>query len=201
MLTAGARLLAGRGLRVSEVLYFLLLASLGLLLIVGCKKKTAQVPPPLAVVAAEVLVRDQPIMSEYIGQTRGSKEVEIRARVEGFLESIHFSEGLFVKKGDLLYVIDPKTYEAQVAQMKGELARAEANWADARRDVARYEPLIAKNAISRQQYDEAIATERANAAAVAAAKAALETAQLQLGYTRVTAPTDGRIGKSEVQPG
>jgi membrane fusion protein (multidrug efflux system) len=168
----------------------------------GCRRQAPVVAPqPVPVTAAEVVVRDQPIYSEYIGQTRGSQEVEIRARVEGFLESLHFTEGLFVKKGDLLYVIDSKPYEAAVAQAKGELARAEASWANARREVARNEPLIARNAISRQVYDEALATERAAAAVVESAKAAVETAQYQLSYTRIYAPADGRIGKSEVQPG
>src|SRR6185369_13712030 len=116
-------------------------------------------------------------------------------------ESVNFSEGLFVKEGDLLYVIDPRPYEAALAQTKGELARAEAAWANARGDVARYQPLIERNAISRQQYDAAIAAERANAASVEAARAAVETAQLQLDYTRIISPVDGRIGKNEVQPG
>lgn len=172
------------------------------LLQTGCDRKPAPpAPPPPAVPVAQVLVRNQPITVEYIGQTRGSEEVEIRARVEGFLESVHFSQGLFVDPGDLLYVIDPKPLEAARAEAKGELARAEAAWANARRDVARYEPLMARNAISRQQYDEAVATERASAAVVESAKAAVEAAQLQLGYTRITAPVRGRIGKSEVQPG
>jgi membrane fusion protein, multidrug efflux system len=153
------------------------------------------------VTATEVLVRDQVVYSEYVGLTRGSAEVEIRARVEGILESVHFTEGLFVKKEDLLYTIDPKPYEAALAQAKAELARLEAALAKARQDVIRFEPLIKRNAISRQQYDEAIAAERAAAAAVEAAKAAAQVAELQLSYTRIAAPVDGRIGKSEVQPG
>ena len=181
---------------------FVIGAILLLFLAAGCKKKTPpSAPPPLPVTAAEVLVRNQPIVSEYIGQTRGSAEVEIRARVEGFLESVHFSEGLFVQKGDLLYVIDAKPYQALMAQAQGELARAQAAAANARGDVARYEPLIQRNAISRQQYDEAVATRQATAAAVKSAEAAVESAQLQLGYTRIVAPANGRIGKSEVQPG
>jgi membrane fusion protein, multidrug efflux system len=147
------------------------------------------------------LVTNQPVFSEYLGQTRGSQEVEIRARVEGFLQTIHFSEGLFVKKGDLLYTIDPQTYEATLAQAKGQLARAEAALARARQDVARYEPLIKQNAVSRQEYDQAVALERAGTAEVESARAVVKEAELQLSYTRVMAPVDGRIGKSEVQPG
>jgi membrane fusion protein (multidrug efflux system) len=168
----------------------------------GCGKKIQQQPSPATpVVAAEVLVRDQPVYSEYIGQTRGSTEVEIRARVEGFLESINFQEGLFVKKGDLLYVIDPRPYEATLAEAQGRLAREQAAWAQAKQDLSRFEPLIKKNAISRQEYDQAVATERSNAAAVEAAQAQKEAAQLQLSYTKIIAPVDGRIGKSEVQVG
>jgi membrane fusion protein, multidrug efflux system len=175
---------------------------LGLGLAGGCKEKP-EIPPARAVpvTVAPVLVRDQPIYSEYIGQTRGSMEIEIRARVEGYLESIHFQEGLFVKEGDLLYTIDPKPYEAAVAEAKGQLARAEAALANARQDMIRFEPLIERNAISRQQYDEAVANVKASQAAMESAKAAVDAARLQLGYTRITAPANGRIGKSEVQPG
>ena len=168
----------------------------------GCKRKEKpKPPPPLAVIAAEVLVTNQPIYSEYIGMTRGSTEVEVRARVEGFLESVNFVEGRFVKPGDLLYVIDPLPYKAALEEANGQLARAESALVKARQDLERFEPLIKRNAISRQQYDEAVAAVRANEAAVESAKGSVEAAKLQLSYTRVTAPIEGRIGKSEVQAG
>ncbi len=181
---------------------WLLLAPLAAVL--GCKREAAESATPtpaVAVTVAEVLVRDQPIYTEYVGQTRGSQEVQVRARVEGLLESIHFQEGGMIEQGQLLYVIDPKPYRAAVAEAAGQLARAEAAWANARQDLIRFEPLIQRNAISRQQYDEAVTMEKASAAAVESARAALEAAELQLGYTRVHAPVSGLIGKSEVQPG
>jgi multidrug efflux pump subunit AcrA (membrane-fusion protein) len=172
-----------------------------LLAVVACKEAPAPAPPPPAVKAAEVLVRDVPIYLEAIGQTRGNTEIEIRARVEGYLESVDFSEGTLVRKGSLLYTIDPRPLEAALAQAKANLARAEADLQRAHQDVVLYEPLVAKNAISRQQYDTAVAVERAQASAVEAAKASVESAELDLSYTRVTAPDPGIVGKTEVYPG
>ncbi len=168
---------------------------------VGCGKKEAPAPPPPDVKAATVLQKDVPIYVEAIGQTRGSTEIEVRARVEGFLQSVDFKEGTPVKKGQLLYTIDPRTLQATLAQAKGALAEAEAQLARAKQDVVRYEPLVAKNAISRQEYDTAVVVQRAAEAGVEAAKATVERAQIDLGYTRVTAPEDGLVGKTEVYPG
>ena len=173
-----------------------LLASLG-----GCGKKEAPPPPPPEVKAATVLQKDVPIYVEAIGQTRGSTEIEVRARVEGFLQSVDFKEGNPVRKGQLLYTIDPRPFQAALAQAKGTLAESEAQLARARQDVVRYEPLVAKNAISRQEYETAVAVQRAAEAAVDASKAAAERAEIDLGYTKVLAPEDGLVGKTEVYPG
>lgn len=172
-----------------------------LLAAVACEKAPAPAPPPVPVKAATVLVRDVPIFLEAIGQTRGNTEIEIRARVEGFIESVDFSEGTLVRKGSLLYTIDPRPFEAALAQARANVARAEADLQRAHQDVVLYEPLVAKNAISRQQYDTAVAVERAQASAVEAAKAGVESAELDLSYTRVTAPDTGIAGKTEVYPG
>lgn len=158
-------------------------------------------PPPVPVKAATVLERDVPIFLEAIGETRGNTEIEIRARVEGFLESVDFAEGSFVRRGQLLYTIDPRPLEASLARAKANLAQAEAELQRAHQDVVLYEPLVAKNAISRQQYETAVAIERAQASAVEAANAAVESAELDLSYTRVLAPEAGLIGKTEVYPG
>jgi membrane fusion protein (multidrug efflux system) len=168
---------------------------------VGCAKKEPPPPPLPDVKVATVLQRDVPIFVEAIGQTRGSTEIEVRARVEGFLETVDFKEGSPVQKGQLLYTIDPQPFEAALAQARGTLAEAEANLARAHQDVVRYEPLVAKNAISRQDYETAVAVERASAAAVEAAKASAQRAEIDLGYTRVVAPEDGLVGKTEVYPG
>src|SRR5262245_33787236 len=139
----------------------------------SCKEEAPPPPPPPEVKVAEVVTRDVPIYVEAIGQTRGNTEIEIRARVEGFLETVNFEEGTFVSRGKLLYTIDPRPFEATLAQSKANLARAEADLARAHQDVARYEPLVAKNAISRQDYETAVAIERSQQSAVEAAKAAV----------------------------
>src|SRR5215831_2069311 len=125
----------------------------------GCedKAKEAPPPPPPEVKVSQVLVRDVPVYVEAIGETRGNTEIEIRARVEGFIESVDYKEGQLVKKGDLLYTIDSRPFETSLAQAKAQLAESEARLARAHQDVVRYEPLVAKNAISRQEYDNAVA--------------------------------------------
>lgn len=167
----------------------------------GCAKKEAPPPPPTEVKAGTVLQKDVPIFVEAIGQTRGSTEIEVRARVEGFVETLDFKEGNPVKKGDLLYTIDPQPFQAALAQARGALAESEAQLARATQDVVRYEPLVAKNAISRQEYETAVVVKRAAEAAVEAAKASTQRAEIDLGYTKVTAPEAGLVGKTEVYPG
>jgi len=169
--------------------------------LLGCAKKEAPPPPPTDVKVATVLQKDVPIYIEAIGQTRGSTEIEVRARVEGFLKSVDFKEGTPVKKGQLLYTIDSAPFETAVAQTKGRLAEAQAQLARAKQDVVRYEPLVAKNAISRQDYETAVVVQTAAEASVEAAKAVAERAQIDLGYTKVTAPESGLVGKTEVYAG
>jgi membrane fusion protein (multidrug efflux system) len=168
---------------------------------VGCGKKEAPPPAPPEVKVATVLQKDVPVFVEAIGQTRGSTEIEVRARVEGFLESVDYREGNFVRKGQLMYTIDPRPFEANVAQGKGVVAEAEAQLARARQDVVRYEPLVAKNAISRQEYETAVQVQRAAEASLDAAKASLKRSEIDLSYTRVEAPASGVAGKTEVYPG
>jgi membrane fusion protein, multidrug efflux system len=167
----------------------------------ACTKEQPPPPPPPEVKAAAVVVRDVPVYVEAIAESRGSSEIEIRARVEGFVETVDFKEGTQIKKGDLLYTLDPRPLEASLAQAKGALAEAEAQHARTGNDVKRYEPLVKKNAISREQYETAVALERAAAAAVESAQAVVRRAEVDLGYTKVTAPDDGLVGKTEVHPG
>ena len=167
----------------------------------ACAKKEAPPPAPPKVSVAPVIQRDVPVFVEAIGQTRGSTEIEVRARVEGYLESVDFKEGSYVKKGQLLYTIDPRPLQASVAQAKGVQAQAEAQLARAKQDVMRYEPLVAKNAISRQEYETAVQVQRAAEASVEAARAGTQHADIDLSYTRVTAPAAGVVGRTEVYPG
>ena len=179
----------------------LILASL-LAASTGCgKKEVAPPPPPPEVKVAPVVQRDVPVYVEAIGQTRGSTEIEVRARVEGYLDSVDYKEGSFVRKGQLLYTIDRRPLEANVAQAKGLAAESEAQLARAHQDVVRYEPLVAKNAISRQDYETSVQVERAAQASVEAAKAAVKRSQIDLSFTRVEAPASGIVGKTEVYPG
>jgi len=150
---------------------------------------------------AEVLVRDVPVQVEALGELRGSSEIEIRARVEGHVQSVDYREGSLVAQGDLLYTIDARPFEARLAAARAGLAEAEAGLARAHQDVARYEPLVARNAVSRQEYETAVALERAAAATVEAARAQVTQAELDLSFTRVTAPEAGLVGRTEVFPG
>jgi len=169
----------------------------------GCKPKAGPPPPPPAVpvVAAEVVIQDTTNYVEYVGQTRGAQDVEIRARVAGFLETVNFEEGGPVTNGALLYTIDEKPFRASLEQFQALLAQADAAWEKSRRDTNRFGPLWEKHAISRQQFDDALAAELAAAASRKAAQAAVDNANIQLGYTRITAPLDGIAGKTEVKPG
>jgi membrane fusion protein (multidrug efflux system) len=167
----------------------------------ACGKKEAPPPPPPQVSVATVIQRDVPVFVEAIGQTRGSTEIEVRARVEGFLESVDFKEGSYVQKGQLLYTIDPRPFQANLAQAKGVQAQAEAQLARAKQDVVRYEPLVAKNAISRQEYETSVQVQRAAEASLEAAKASVQRADIDLSFTRVEAPAAGIVGRTEVYPG
>jgi membrane fusion protein (multidrug efflux system) len=184
----------GRGTRTHVLL---LAAALG-----ACHERKADTaPPPPVVKAAVVLQRDVPVTVEAIGELRGNTEIEVLARVEGFIESIDFAEGTVVKKGQQLYSIDSAPFVAQLAQAQGGEAEAEAQRVRTHQDVVRYEPLVAKNAISREEYETAVALEKAAKASLDAAKALTERAQINLSYTKVLSPDDGLVGKTEVDVG
>ncbi len=174
-----------------------------LFLFVGCEKaeEKAVAPPPPVVKVAEAVARDVPITVEAVGQTRGNMEIDISARVEGFLETIEFKEGSFVKRGQRLYTIDSRPFRAALAEAQAKVGQSKAELARTHQDVMRYEPLVAKNAVSVQDLETAQANERAQQSSVAAAQASLQKAQLDLGYTTVLAPEDGLIGTTEVYPG
>jgi membrane fusion protein (multidrug efflux system) len=176
-------------------------AAMAAVLSVACEKPAPVTPPPTEVYVAEVIQKDVPVYLELVGQTAGFQDAEIRARVEGFLESMDFREGSFVDRGALLYEIDRKPLEAILAQARADQATAEAVLAKANNDVARYTPLVAKQAVSQQELDDAKAQQDASRSQVEAAKSAVEKASLDLGYTKVTSPIAGLAGTTLVKPG
>ncbi len=178
-----------------------LFASLALALI-ACKDKA---PAPVAAVpevsVAEVIQRDVPIGGELTATMHGFEDVELRARVEGYLKTIEYREGSEVKKGKLLFTIDDQPYRAKLAEAKGALARAQAALSKADLDVSRYRPLAAERAISQAELDNAIAAQKASRAQVDAARANVDNATLDLGYTRIVAPIDGLVGRAQRKVG
>jgi membrane fusion protein (multidrug efflux system) len=168
----------------------------------ACGQKPAGPPQiPVEVKAITVQPSSTVTYADKVGEVHGSKEVDLRARVSGVLQQTHFDDGTLVKEGQLLFSIDAREFRAQVASARASVASAEANRYRARQDVARYEPLLADEAISRQVYDNAVATERQAAASVEASRAALQEAELGLDYSELRAPLSGRIGAAQVFPG
>ena len=167
----------------------------------ACGDKGKVAPKVVDVVVAPVQVRDVPIVQEWAAQTFGANDVEIRARVRGYLLQKAYQEGRPVQRGALLFQIDPQEYQAAVAQAHASLAQAQAGLSKANADVARLGPLVERNAVSRQDYDHAVAAQQAAQGQVDAARAVLETAQLNLGYTRVTSPINGLAGVAQADVG
>lgn len=156
-------------------------------------------PPPVTV--AEPLRQEIVEWDEFTGQFSAIDFVEIRARVSGYLESIHFSDGQLVKKGDLLFVIDPRPFEATLASAQAELTQAQARLDLAQRQLARANELRRGDNISASVFDERQQEVRVAAAGVEVAKASVRTAELNLGYTRISAPISGRISRRAVSVG
>ncbi len=172
-----------------------------LVLAAGCPEKKPPPPPPPTVLVAPVVKEDVSVSSEFVGTVNGYLNVDIRARVPGFLKSQDYKDGAYVKAGTLLFTIDPAQYQAQVLQAQGELAQAQAGLSRADITVQRYRPLAAKQAISQQDLDNALAGQQAATGQMESAKAALEQAKLNLGYTRITSPVDGIVGTAQVNIG
>jgi len=158
-------------------------------------------PPPPEVLVVEPIQRDVPVPMDLVGQAAGSQDVEIRARVEGYLEKVAFIEGTLVRKGQLLYQIDPKPLEATLANAKANLATWQSRLEKTTNDVKRYTPLAKQQAVSQMELDNAISSQEAAKAQVDAAKASVDKAQLDLGYTTITAPVDGLVGTTKVKAG
>ena len=173
------------------------------LTLVGLACGGAEAPPaaPPEVHVSVVEKRDVPIVLEWLGTTEGSVDAAIRAQVPGYLISQNYQEGQIVKRGDLLFRIDRRPFEAAVAQMRGDLQRFEAEYERNRLDVVRYTPLVAEGAVSQQEYDNALQRQRGSDAAVQSARAALDKAKIDLGFTEIRSPVDGIAGVAKAQLG
>jgi membrane fusion protein (multidrug efflux system) len=180
----------------------LICLSLTALVLAACDsaQDAATMPVPIVEVVDSVR-RDVPLTIEMVGTTLGAQDVPIRARVEGFLETMNFQEGLFVKKGDLLYTIDPQPFQAMLVAAQSGLAGAQTALAKAEADLGRIRPLAEMKAVSEQDLDAAVAQDAAARAGVRAAEAQVELAEIELSYTRISAPIDGLIGLTKARPG
>lgn len=181
--------------------YYVVLASVLVLAACGEKPQQSQgdMKVPVSVVTVEPSRTE--VFVDLPGRVQAVKDAQIRARVTGIVTEINFEQGSDVKDGQLLFTIDPAPYAAQRAQAAAQLKSAEADVRSAQLLADRYSKLIKANAVSRQEYDNAVARSGQAQASVAAAKAALQGADINLGYTKVVSPIDGRIGRSMVTEG
>lgn len=189
--------------RFFRIFFLMSLAWLGLVFVVfaGCKKAVPEPPFVPEVLVLPLRAEDVPIYSEWIGTTEGSINAEIRARVSGYLQKRNYTEGSAVKKGDLLFQIDPRTYQAALDEAKGLLAQAEAKQEKCRQDHDRYETLLKEGAVSQQEFETVKYSYAAAEADVKTRQAAVENARLNLGWTEIRSPIDGVAGFSIAQIG
>ena len=167
----------------------------------GLGKGAAGAPPPVEVGVVTVAPRAVGLATELPGRLEASRVAQVRARAAGILQKRLFTEGSDVKAGQALFVIDSAPYQASAASARAVLARAQANATQASAQAERYKPLMEANAISKQDFINAVAAQKAAEADVASAKAAVQTAQITLGYASVSAPISGRIGRALVTEG
>lgn len=185
----------------AKTLRYLVSAAI-IVLLPGCKSDAqAPAPPPPTVSVAQPLSKAVTDWDEFTGRLEAVQTVEVRARVSGYLQSVHFKDGAIVNKGDLLFVIDPRPYEAILNQAKAEVTRNKFRLELARNNVERAERLFKSRAISAEELDTRTQEERQAIASLEAAKAAVEAAQLNIEFTRVTAPIKGRVSRQLVTEG
>jgi len=167
----------------------------------SCKKKETPPPPPPIVEVLELKAKDMPITSEFIGQLDSPQNVEVRARVEAFVDKVLFQEGTEVKEGDPLFLLDKKPLQQRLSAAEGLLEESKAALNKYEKDVARLQPLAEKRAIPQQDLDNAVASVAVGEASVLAAEARVEAAKIDLGYCEVNAPSSGMIGAKQVSVG
>lgn len=172
-----------------------------LALLSACSGSEAEAPPPPEVTVAAPTVRSITDWDEYTGQFDAVEGVEVRARVSGYLVQSHFAEGSLVRRGQLLFTIDPRPFQAAVARAEADLQAALTRRDLAQADLGRAEFLLEEQAISKEEFDSRTQARRESLASVAASEATLRQARLDLEFTRVTAPISGRVGSREVTRG
>jgi membrane fusion protein (multidrug efflux system) len=178
--------------------------AIGILLLfiaTGCSKGPQEAPPAPAVEVVTVIQKNVPVYQEWIGTLDGMVNATIRAQVQGYLIKQNYREGDFVKSGQVLFEIDPRTFQAALEQAQGQLEAQQARWTTAKANLARIKPLADKNAVSKKDLDDSIGTEQAAKAAVLSAQAAVDKAKLDLGFTRIISPVDGISGLAKAQIG
>jgi membrane fusion protein (multidrug efflux system) len=180
---------------------FAVYSVIALTLLSGCSKGPKEAPPPPVVEVTTVIQKDVPVYREWIGTLDGMVNATIRAQVQGYLIKQNYREGDLVKKGQVLFEIDPRTFQAALEQAKGQLEAQQARWTTAKANLARVKPLAEQNAVSKKDLDDAIGTEHSARAAVLSAQANVDKAQLDLGFTRITSPLDGIAGLAKTQIG
>lgn len=178
-------------------------ALVALAFVSACSKEKAEVAeqPPVDVTVITVKPKDTQVIPEFDGQTVSSRQVTIMARVDGFLDKRVYTEGSMIKAGEVMFQQDARPFKAQLDAAKGALAAQEARWETTKKNLARVKPLAALNALSQKDLDDAIGSELSAAASVQTARADVEQAQLNLGYTTITSPLAGRSSYARVQEG
>ena len=177
------------------------LVSAACIAIAGCAQKKPPPPPPPTVVVSKPLAKKIVDWDDFVGRFEAINSVDIRPRVSGYLQSIAFTDGQIVRRGQLLFVIDPRPYQAALDQAKGQEAHSAAALANARIELARAERLYAAKAIAEQEYETRLATEQTADADLVAAKANVATAALNLAFCRVTSPLNGRASDRRIAVG
>jgi RND family efflux transporter MFP subunit len=172
-----------------------------LVVAIACGRHQAQEPPPPKVTVAHPIERELTDWDEYTARLEAVDSVEVRARVSGYLESVHFREGALVKKGDLLFQIDPRPYEAQLRRAEGDLEVANSRVNLAQKNLARVDFLLKSQAMSKEEAETRAALVRQAQAGVTAAQAAVDAARLDVQFTRITAPVSGRVSRKFVTEG
>src|SRR5467141_465392 len=180
----------------------ILIFAVALLCAAGCKPKSSVAPPqPPTVSVVQPVAREVIEWDEYIGRLESPETVEVRARVSGYLDKVHFKEGKEIKKSDLLFTIDRRPYQAEYDRAEAEHQRAESQADLAKSDAERAKNLIATKAISKEDFDTKTKTYTSALAAVKSAKAATDSARLNLEFTEIHAPIGGRISRALVTDG